>query len=64
MRCPICDREILDFLKYDNWIKVVNFLEFLKTEDQITEQTYQIMVECMSSFKEYAMNENDKSNEK
>lgn len=64
MRCPICDREILDFLKYDNWIKVVNFLEFLKTEDQITEQTYQIMVECMLSFKEYAMNENDKSNEK
>ena len=57
MRCPSCDKSILSELRWDNWIKVVNFIRCLELEENITPATANEMTESMMSFKLYALGE-------
>lgn len=57
MRCPSCDKSVLGELKWDNWIKVVNFIRCLELEENITQATAHEMTESMMSFKLYALGE-------
>jgi hypothetical protein len=57
MRCPNCDKNVLSDLRWDNWIKVVNFIHCLELEQSITSATAEEMINSMMSFKTWAMEE-------
>ena len=57
MRCPECNKDVLGDLKWDNWIKVVNFIRCLELEENITPATAAEMSDCMMSFKTFAMSD-------
>ena len=59
-RCNSCSAEVLRVFAFDNWKKMINFIEFLEAQGLITNELSQEMFECMMSFKEYAVNEDDK----
>ena len=57
MNCPNCNEEILGDLKWDNWIKIMNFIHCLELEEAINSRTAEAMSNAMMSFKKYAMDE-------
>lgn len=60
MKCPQCDKDILGDLKWDNWIKMIHFIEFLSLQGSITPQLAEEMSDCMMAFKTYAEDETEK----
>lgn len=54
MRCPHCDKSVLKELKYDNWIKLMNFIQFLELNGDITSELSATMTDSLMSFKLYA----------
>ena len=44
--------DMTDNMKYYNWLKVMNFIQFLEEEDYITQNTYNDMMDNMMDIKE------------
>jgi len=63
-RCPNCDSAILSDTRWDNWIKVMNFIECLQLEESISAATAASMSDAMMSFKRYAMEDMPDDDEK
>ena len=59
IRCSECQKAIIPITKYQHWLKVVNFLEFLSSEEYITPSTYQDLQDSMMSMKEWCENESE-----
>jgi hypothetical protein len=59
-RCENCSEEILKDLKWNNWLKMVNFIDFLELDGSITSELAQEMSDCMMCFKKEAMDEDEK----
>ena len=60
LRCTECSADILKTLAWNNWLKMVNFIEFLEKNGAITGELASDMFECMMSFKGYAEDENER----
>jgi hypothetical protein len=54
MRCEICKKSIVNETKYQDWLSLMNFLEFLFHEGYIEEGTYEIMVDRLMTLKVFA----------
>jgi len=54
MRCAECKKNIINETKYQDWLSLMNFLEFLFHEEYINETTYEIMVDRLMTFKMFA----------
>ena len=54
LRCSKCQKDCIDETKYINWLSLINYVEFLYNEEQITEKTYRKMSDILMVFKEFA----------
>jgi len=59
VRCSKCKRAIISETKYQDWLGLMNFIEFLYGEGSITEYTYKSMSDKLMTFKRFA---DDKKN--
>lgn len=59
IRCANCDKNVLEDLKWNNWLNLYHFISFLESEETITPQTAEQMINCLMSFKLYATEENN-----
>ena len=50
LRCPGCKKLLVE-TKYVKWHTLMNFIDFLRSEDQITEATHQTMSMNLIEFK-------------
>lgn len=63
MRCPQCDKSVLKELKWDNWVKLFNFIQFLELNGDITPELSNTMTESLMSFKLFACQQDLKEKE-
>ncbi len=54
IRCAECSKPVIEMTKYQNWLKIYNFLEFLLMEGYIEQGTYESMVDAIMTFKIFA----------
>lgn len=54
IKCSDCRHPILKEMLDLRWLALMHFLEFLLTEEQITEKTYDNMIDRLMDFKEFA----------
>jgi len=54
MKCEICKSSIINETKYQDWLSLMNFLEFLFYEEYIEKNTYEIMVDRLMTLKVFA----------
>jgi hypothetical protein len=59
VKCSECGGNIIKELTWDKWKKVVNFLEFLNLQEQISDATLEELTDCMMSFKQYAEDQSE-----
>lgn len=62
LRCSECKSHIIEETKYMDWLALYNFLEYLQTEEYITEDTYKNMADRLITLKPYAFGEYEKNN--
>jgi len=53
IRCDECKKYIVDQTKYMDWLSLVNFMEFLLSEDYIEKATYDSMMDRLMTFKRF-----------
>jgi len=59
VKCSECGSNIIKELTWDKWKKVVNFIEFMNLQEQISDQMQEELMDCMMSFKSYAEDQLD-----
>ena len=59
MRCEVCNKDIVLDTKYQNWLLIMNFFEFLFHEEYINESTYELMVDRLMTFKQFAFDKEE-----
>ena len=57
MKCEICKKHIINETKYQDWLGLMNFLEFLFNEECITNTTYEAMVDRLMTLKTFAFDD-------
>ena len=55
LKCADCKKPIVEITKVSDWYGLFHFVEFLSSEEMITEDTYQNMIERLMTFKAFAM---------
>lgn len=55
IKCARCQENIIEETKSNDWLALLYFIEFLYSEETISENTYMNMAERVMSFKTYAM---------
>jgi hypothetical protein len=59
IRCAECSKPVIEMTKYQNWLRIYNFFEFLFMEGYIEQSTYESMVDNIMTFKLFAITEED-----
>ena len=59
IRCSECKKPIVESTKYQDWLSLFNFFEFLLNEEYIEEPTYKAMTDRLMTLKMYAFEDND-----
>jgi hypothetical protein len=54
IRCDECKKTIVPITKYQDWVKVVNFIDLLYMEKYIEQETRDEMLDAMMSLKAFA----------
>lgn len=60
IRCYECQKPVVEETKYMNWLRLMNFNDFLYSEGYIELSTYEDMQNCIMTFKEFAIEDNSK----
>lgn len=53
IRCSQCKKDIIEETKYQDWLALMNFLEFLLSEEYIGQQLHDSMQDKLMTFKRY-----------
>lgn len=53
-RCSECKKSLVEDTKEISWQSLFNFIHCLLLEEQITEATFNHMIDCLMDFKNYA----------
>ena len=54
LRCDTCGKKFhADFPEFvwNDWLKLADFLDFLRTEEDITNATYEVLLNALLTFK-------------
>lgn len=54
IRCSECKKPIIETTKYQDWLSLLNFFEFLYNEEYIEESTYLAMIDRLMTLKQFA----------
>jgi len=54
MRCPECKKNIIEDVKWNDWLELMHFVMFLRMEESISEATYEEMTDKLMTFKMFA----------
>lgn len=58
LRCSECQKPIIEYTKYQNWLALVLYFEHEYTEGEITKETYEAMTDRLMTLKQFVV-END-----
>ena len=53
IKCAECGHKLYKETKYMNWLKLMNFIHFLRMENYIEEETEEEMTNALMNFKYY-----------
>lgn len=59
IRCNECKKSIIKHTRYQDWLALMNYFEHELNEEEITQTTYQSMVDRLMTFKEFACDDNE-----
>ena len=54
IRCSECRESVVDMTKENSWGLLYNFITFLNSEETISENTCNLMINALMDLKEYA----------
>ena len=54
IKCATCKENIIKETKYMHWLGLMHLLEFLHSEEVITQSTFEDAVDRLMTFKEFA----------
>ncbi len=54
LRCSKCQEDIIDDTKYQKWLKLYNFIDHLRLENEITVESYEDLTDALLVFKNFA----------
>jgi hypothetical protein len=56
--CSRCREHVVKVTKYQNWLKLANFLDFMLSEEYIEIKTYESLMNSLIDLKEFAFEDN------
>jgi hypothetical protein len=54
MKCFQCQEALVEDMKENDWLALVNLMQFLRDEERITKATYETAVDRLMRMKRYA----------
>lgn len=55
LRCSECKKAIIEETKYQEWLKLFYFINFLLNEEYINVATHDAMIDSLMAMKEWAL---------
>jgi hypothetical protein len=59
LRCYDCKKPIVEDIKYMDWLSLMNYFEHEYEEGEISQATYEHMIDRLATFKSYALDLDD-----
>jgi len=60
LRCSECKKSIVEITKYQDWLKLFNFIYFLFMEEYISQATRDDMLDALMTLKNFAFEDAEK----
>lgn len=57
LRCENCNSNLVNEVKEDRWLRLMNLMDFLRLQGDITDELYQSAVDDLLYFKQFALRE-------
>ena len=54
IRCDECKKDIIKDIKQNDWLLLMHYVNVLLDENQITNNTYERMIDALLTFKQFA----------
>jgi hypothetical protein len=60
VKCENCGEDIFKMNRFHHWARLMNFMDFLYLNGQISETLYETITNDLMAFKEFALDESEK----